>query len=283
MTLTQTARVAVEPGGRGPRRRGGDRGRRYPIISLLSACGLVLLWQAVTDWLHLVSPLLLPSPVAVIDRLGLMFVTPYAGSTAGEHLLASLTAVAAGWAVAILIGIPVGIALAWWPPARDYLGIVVDILRPVPPPAWVPFALLWFGISGIGAIFVVFLSAVMPIILNTQDGVRRVDPMLIDAGKTMGARGLTTLRTIVLPGAFPGILTGVRIALGNSWMTVVAAELVASSAGIGYAMRTAQGALQSDIVIGMMLLIGAVGALTSWVVGIASRTIAPWARREDRA
>lgn len=277
MTAIETAPA---PARRQTRRPGAPR--FYAAVSAGSALLLLLVWQATTEWLGLISPILLPSPAAVVTRMIDMLAQPYAGSTAGEHLLASLTAVLVGWALGIVIGVPFGVLLAWVPLVRDYAGIVVDLVRPVPPPAWVPFALLWFGISPAGAMFVVFLSAVMPIILNTQDGVRRVDPMLIAAGRTMGSRGLTTLRTIVVPGAVPGILTGIRVALGNAWMTVVAAELVASSVGIGYAMRMAQGALQSSIVIGMMLLIGAAGALTSWLVGIASHRIAPWATSGGR-
>jgi len=149
------------------------------------------------------------------------------------HIGASLVRVLGGFAIAALVAIPLGTGIALWEWIDDVADPVVEFLRPIPPIAWIPLGILWFGIGDAQNMFIIFLGAFFPILLNTVAGVRRVDRTLVWGALTLGGRRAQIIREIVLPGALPLILTGLRIGLGVGWMALVAAELVAARSGLG--------------------------------------------------
>ncbi len=247
------------------------------LISVGSLLLFVLLWQGLT-MSGLVSSLVLPSPIQVTQRTIDLLITPYEGQTLLGHAWSSLLIVTAAWLAAIALGWPLGVWIGWSDRASRVVGGIIEVVRPIPPVAWVPLALIWFGLAPTGKVFVVWLAAVIPCIINAQDAVKRVDPLTVSAGRVLGASPLTVLRTIVVPAALPFMLTGARIALGSAWMTLVAAELLASLSGLGYMMQAGRRNQLADVVVVGMLCIGLLGAATGLLLKWVEKRSLPWTK-----
>jgi ABC-type nitrate/sulfonate/bicarbonate transport system permease component len=170
--------------------------------------------------------------------------------------------------LALVVAIPLGIVCGWSRLLRDMLTPVIETVRPIPPLAWIPLAILWFGIGLRSAAFIIFLGCFFPILLSTISGVLSVDPVLISAAKTLGATPRQIFYKVLLPGATPSIFTGLRIGLGIGWMTLVAAEFtgVKSGYGLGYMIMTARDIQRPDLVIAGMAVIGFTGFLLDTVL-----------------
>lgn len=245
-------------------------------VPLASVAGILGTWQIATATFGLISPLTLPSPEQVMHTAIRLSTTTYAGTTLASNVWASLQVVIAGWLLGVAIGVPLGVLMGWSARTRDYITPVIEILRPIPPPAWIPFAVLWFGIAPQGRIFVIAMAAVMPCIVNAYGAVRGHDGTLVEAARCLGAGERQIVMGVVLPTSMPNILAGIRIALGNAWMTVVAAELVASSAGLGFMLIQAQYAIQPSVVLVCMTLIGLIGILLSIALAAIERWLCAW-------
>lgn len=237
------------------------RSERSSLWSIVSIGGVLSIWYLLTEGTGLVSPLTLPSPGEVVSQTKWLLNHTYNGTTLPENLYASLSVVLIGWLLGIVVGVPLGVLIGWSDRLRQYVSPLIELFRPIPPPAWIPFAVLWFGIDPSGRIFVIFIAAVMPCIINSYGAVVGRDPILVDAARCFGASDVRILRSVVVPTVMPDIFAGIRVAIGGAWMTVVAAELVASSAGLGYMLVQAQYAIQPSIVLVSMFIIGAVGGL----------------------
>jgi ABC-type nitrate/sulfonate/bicarbonate transport system permease component len=190
----------------------------------------------------------------------------------------SLYRVAWGFLLAAAVAVPLGLAMGWSPRLRRLFSPVVELLRPVPPLAWIPISILWFGIGVRSAAFIIFLGAVFPILLNTVAGVLAVSPALVEAARTLGAREGQLLRKVLLPGALPSIFVGLRVGLGIGWMTLVAAEFtgVKSGYGLGYMIMTARDIQRPDEIIAGMVVIGVTGLLIDLLIRLAEARLLPW-------
>lgn len=235
---------------------------------------ILLVWWGATHGLA-ISPFVLPPPEQVLEGFG-QIARGYMGASLWTHIKASLGVVLAGFSAAVLVGVPLGMMLAWSNRADRLLGPVVAVLSPIPPPAWIPLAILWFGIGLPGKAFVVFVSSVVPCIVNAHAAVREVPPTLIAAARTMGARGGRLLRSVVLPASLPSILAGVRISLGVAWATVVAAELVVATAGLGFLVMNGYRNFEAHIMAAAMVIIAVIGALLDVAVSLATRRLLTW-------
>lgn len=239
---------------------------------------LLLLWQGVS-LTGLVPGYKLPSPWAVFAGFFELAVTGMPpGHLLHNHLLYSLYRVAVGFFAAGLLAVPLGLVLGWSPFCRELVTPVVEILRPVPPLAWIPISILWFGIGIGSAGFIIFLGAFFPILLNTIAGVTSVNPTLVEAARTLGARERHILTKVFLPGAVPSIFVGLRIGLGIGWMTLVAAEFtgVRSGFGLGYMIMTARDIQRPDEIIAGMVVIGLTGLLIDSFLRAAQTRIIRW-------
>jgi taurine transport system permease protein len=249
---------------------------RYGLLSVASIVLAVVLWYLASDVWRVAPPVMLPSPITVWQRFLWMLTNPYQGSTLLAHLGSSLTVVVLGWLVAVVIGVPLGIAFGWNRRIREYLDPIFNLVRPIPPIAWTPFALFWFGITPGARVFVVVMAAFAPCVINAYDAVRGVDKSLIGAARVTGASRGRTLRSVVVPTALPRILIGTNLALTGAWMTLVAAELLAAQAGIGYMMQIARSAFQADIIMVGMILIGVLGLLMTFILKLAFARVLAW-------
>ena len=248
------------------------------VIAVLSIAALLGAWWFVTGPAGLVSPLFLPPPLEVWESLVRLFSRRYLGSTLGEHVLSSLQVVIGGWLLAGLVGVPIGIAMGWWRKARWIMFPIFQLLRPVPPLAWIPLAILWLGIGESARIFVVFIAAIVPWVMNSMQAVYSIDGILVRAAVSLGASNFQILTRVVCKTALPTLVAGARIALGNAWTTLVAAELVAATAGLGYIALNASRTLEVGILLVAMAIIGVLGALFSIGMQALTRLLAPWAR-----
>jgi ABC-type nitrate/sulfonate/bicarbonate transport system permease component len=183
--------------------------------------------------------------------------------------------VAFSWAC---VAIPLGIAMGWWKFVEEQVDPVVEMLRPVPPLAWIPLSILWFGIGDTQNEFIIFLGCFFPILVNTVAGVKGVDANLVRAARCLGAGVWQILWRIVLRAALPQIVTGVRVGLGVGWMALVAAELVGANSGLGFLINDSRTILRTDYVIVGMATIGIVGFALDRVIREAVRRLMPWSQ-----
>jgi len=247
---------------------------------LLGATGIIatfVLWHLVTTRFHLVSQLSLPSPEAVLERIFVLTSTEYLGETLWGHALASIKVVLLAWALAGVIGVLLGIGVTWNRVIRNLALPIFQLLRSVSPIAWIPIALVWLGIDDSARIFIVFIAAVVPWTVNTMAAVASVDPVLIRAAKTLGA-GRRTLPEVVLPACLPTLLAGARIALGNAWTALIAAELLAASAGLGFVALNSSRVLDTPTMLAAMFTIGILGVIFSMGMLHIAKLLTPWTR-----
>ena len=234
---------------------------------VMSVSAFVLVWWLVTGGLHLFTPLVLPSPFAVAEAAWQLLFDPelrlfsggvYNGNLVG-HALISTARVMLGFGTAVLVAVPIGVLIARNQAIEPYLDPALQILRPIPPIAWTPLAILWFGLGLRAIVFLIFIGAFWPMLLNTISGVREVPSILRRAAASLGATQTQVLFTVVLPAAIPFLFTGLRLSFGSAWITIVAAELIAASEGLGYLIMNARRILAApDIIVGM-LTIGLLG------------------------
>jgi NitT/TauT family transport system permease protein len=205
---------------------------------------------------------------------------PYSGTWLA-NLLFSAERVGKGFLAAILVAVPVGLAIGWNRIASGALDPTVQLLRPIPITAWLPFSIAVFGIRDMGAIFLIALGAFYPIVVNTAQGARDVERNLIRAAMMMGAGRWTILRRVVLPASLPSIFTGLRIGLGIAWTAVIVAEMVAVKSGLGYVLWDAYYVGRMDVVIADMATIGLLGLLSDRIILLIEGWVLKWRRLQS--
>ncbi|ERK11617.1 MAG: taurine ABC transporter permease TauC [Pantoea sp.] len=268
----------IDDKARAARRR---RGLRWPFsrqlsLSLLSVAVLLLVWWGVTA-LGLIAPLFLPAPQQVLKKL-LLIASPqgFMDATLWQHLGASLTRMLVALFFAALIGIPVGIAMGLSPAIRGLLDPLIELYRPVPPLAYLPLMVIWFGIGETSKILLIYLAIFAPVTLSTLAGVKNAQQVRIRAAQALGATRWQLLRWVILPGALPEILTGLRIGLGVGWSTLVAAELIAATRGLGFMVQSAGEFLATDVVLAGILVIALIAFSLELGLRALQRRLTPW-------
>lgn len=228
-------------------------GKGIEIISLAVA---VIIWELVADFI-IQKKLILPSFTDVLAAFGDIVIS----GTVFADLGTSLVNFGIGMVAALIIGVPVGIAMGWYGYVDRALDPLIEILRPIPPLAWIPFAIVWLGFTQFSAGFVIFIGAVFPIIINTVAGFKSVPKIYVEAGRVLGCTNNRALiRHIALPSSFPSIAAGIRIAMGVGWMCLVAAELFGvSDSGLGFKIWRHYDFHQMDYVLVYMLVLGFLG------------------------
>ncbi len=218
----------------------------------------VFTWEAIAIYLN--NPVIIPRVEDVINIL----IHPYVGilgtGNLVENTIVSIKRVLSGFLVSAVVAIPLGIFMGYYSLISELLDTPIELLRPIPPLAWVPLALAWFGIGEISMLFIIFIGAFFPILLNTIAGVKGVPKIMIEAAKTLGGKGKDILLKVVIPASSPSILTGLRVGAGIAWMCVVAAEMLpGSDAGLGYLIMYAYSLSRMDVVVASMVIIGLIG------------------------
>ena len=176
-----------------------------------------------------------------------------------KHVSASLMRVFLGYLLSVLVAVPFGFILGQYRLLHDALTPLVQILRPISPIAWIPLAILWFGIGNKPAIFIIFITVFFPTLLTSAAAVRNIDPLIIKSAVNLGARNRDILVKVVLPATFPSIVIGLRVTLGIAWMIIVAAEMVGMQSGLGFMILDARNFLRIDRVVSGMVIVGLIG------------------------
>jgi len=242
---------------------------------------VLVLWQLAST-LQWVDPRFVPSPITVARSLeewmfGPVGTTPYSG-TWFMHAANSSYRVLIGFLLAAGSGIVIGCLIGWSRLMSDLIDPVIQILRPIPITAWVPFAVIFFGIRDGSAFFLIALGAFFPIVVNTAAGVAGTPKLLVRAARMLGVRPHMLLPRVVLPAAMPFIFTGLRLGIGLAWVLVIVAEMMAVKSGLGFAMWDAYYFLRLDIIIAAMLSVGALGFLSDLVLRLIGRWTLRWSR-----
>lgn len=246
------------------------------VISAITVVLIIGVWGLASAY-ALVSPVFLPSPRQVVLAIYNLIVKGFVDATLAEHVGASLTRIFGALIASIIIGIPAGIAIGTSRVGRGILDPIVEFLRPLPPLAYLPLIIIWVGIGEASKITVIALSMLPSIILSTSAGVRGVSKDHMNAARSLGASKRQVLAEVVLPSSVPSILTGIRIALGAGWTTLVAAELVAATSGIGFMIQSAAQFLVTDIVIAGIIVIALIAILLEYIARLIERRLVPWA------
>lgn len=241
-------------------------GWKYKLISIITILIILFVWWLVTDGLHLVSHLILPSPGKVLDTFiyKLMGGVNPDGSTLLQHVGASLKIALGGYFLGVLIGVPLGIGMAWNRKFERFAKPLFDIIRPIPALAWIPLMILWLGIGYWSKVGIIFFAAFISATINSYAGIKQTRTVHLWVARTFGATDRQMLFKVAIPTAMPMIFTGLRLALGSSWVALVAAELLAATQGVGYMIQVGRMLGRPDIIIVGMITIGLVGYLMSY-------------------
>jgi taurine transport system permease protein len=259
-------------------------GRRRTAIGWATLAALVLLWFGLTKWTGMVSAARFPAPADFWFSFVQITTRGYAGGLLWTHALHSLILVVVGFLVAITTGVPLGLWMGWSRRAEATINPVFLIIRPIPPLAWIPLAILWLGLGDAAKIMVIWFAAFVPSVINSFSGVRTIDRPIIEAARMLGTPRWRFVIEILAPAAAPMIFTGLRLSLQAAWTTLVAAELVGALAGLGFVLNMAQQDIYPGMILVGMLAVGVLGFVTTWLLGGVERKALAWnmAARAER-
>jgi taurine transport system permease protein len=264
---------AIEAGAQARRRLAGVA------AALLALAAVVLLWHLLTATFGVISAARFPTPADVAVALQQIVVEGYSNARWHEHVLRSALLVTMGFAVASSFGVALGLAMGASRAVEAFVNPIFLLLRPIPPLAWIPLAIVWLGLGDAAKIMVIFVAAFVPSVINSYTGVRQIDRPIFEASAMLGVTGWRYWREVLMPGALPSIFTGLRLSLQASWTTLVAAELIGAVAGLGQILnQAAQDIYPAMIVVGMLSV-----ALCGWLMTLGlswvERRVMPWRAR----
>ena len=246
------------------------------ILPYVSIIAFFALWELVVQTGFIPDTLLAaPSTVAKTFIVKLHDINPD-GATMGTHAWTSIQEAFLGYALSLLIGIPLGLCMGWFKVVEGLCRPIFELIRPIPPIAWIPLTVFWFGIGLTGKVFIIWIAGIVPCVINSYTGIKLTSQVLIDVSRTFGAPNWLIFWKIGIPSSLPMVFAGIRVALGNSWSTLVAAEMLAASAGLGYMIQIGRTVARPDIVIVGMVVIGAIGAILSAILSRCESYFLRW-------
>lgn len=248
------------------------------LASFATIAAFFLVWWLVTAF-GLVKPLFVPAPQAVFDKFLQITLEGFTGTPLMEHVAISTLRVFGAFFLACAIGVPLGLAMGMIPLLRGIFDPPIEFYRPVPPLAYLPLMIIWFGIGEASKVLLIFLSVLAPVVLGAKAGVRSAAIEQIHAAYSSGASRAQVLRHVILPAALPEILTAMRIGIGFGWTTLVAAEMVAATEGIGYMVLSASQFLQTSTVVMGIFVIAAIAYAFDLLMRVLERRLVPWKGR----
>ena len=234
-------------------------GLNYALLSAAGIITLLAVWQLVVS-VGLVNERMLPAPTQIFETLMYKFANKAPdGNVLWVNILASLQVALSGFLAAIIIGVPLGLVMGWWTYADRFIRPIFELVRPVPPIAWIPLVVVWMGIGLKAKALIIFFTAFVPCVINSYTGIKLTNKTLINVSRTFGASNAEIFWKV-----------------GNSWSTLVAAEMLAASAGLGYMIQIGRTVARPDIVIVGMVVIGAIGAILSGFLSRAEKYFLRW-------
>lgn len=256
-----------------------NRSLPYKIFYYISPCLLLIafliFWQAVAAS----GRTLLPTPYEALERLFTIWTGTIAKKPMIYHVFMSVRRILTALLISIIMGVPFGVAMGWNKIFRAIFKPLFEIIRPVPPIAWVPLFTLWFGTGEGSRIMIIIMGVFMPIVVNSYTGVTMVPEINFDVGKVFGAKSMDMLFDVVLPSSLNAIFAGIRTAVGGGWMVVLASEMLAARSGIGYLIMQGSNANDLELAIVGMFMIGVLGAVFAYGFDFLERGLCPWRRK----
>jgi taurine transport system permease protein len=254
------------------------RGRRSAWVGVMTFVVLFGLWYALTTLTQAIGPGRFPAPAEAWDALRQIVVTGYADARLHEHVLHSVKLVLFGFAAATLVGIPLGLAMGWSRSFEAFVNPAFLLIRPIPPLAWIPLAIVWLGLGDAAKVLIIWFAAFVPAVINSYSGVRAIEPYLIEAAQMLGVSRARFVREVLIPGALPMIFTGLRVSLQACWTTLVAGELIGAIAGLGHVLYQASLDLFPAMIVVGMAGVAITGAAMTLALGWVERRAMPWRR-----
>ncbi|WP_018150107.1 ABC transporter permease subunit [Leeia oryzae] len=245
------------------------------VVSSLTLLTVLAAWWLVTVF-GVIPDILLPSPWAVFKRLGDLARNGFMDVTLWAHLQASLFRIGAALGLALVTAVPAGLFMGLSRVGRGILDPLIEFYRPIPPLAYLPLMVIWFGIGELSKVLLIYFAIFAPLAIATASGVGRVSDTRRQAALSLGASRWQLLRHVVLPSALPDVLTGLRIALGAGWSTLVAAELIAATEGLGFMVHAASKFLVTDVVIAGILVIASIALVLELGLRTLQARLTPW-------
>ena len=257
-------------------RGGGLSNYAYTMLSAAGIMSFLLVWQLLVQT-GIVSGRYLAKPTEIIALFfyKLSNANPD-GATIPTSLVSSLKVAMTGFILALVTGIPVGLLMGWYKGFRNFIRPLFEIIRPIPPISWISLTILWLGIGVRAKAFIIFFAAFIPCVINSATGIQQTSETLINFAKTCGASNIEIFFKVGIPSSLPIMFAGIRVALGNAWATLVAAEMLAADSGIGYMILMGRSFARADIVILGMVIIGAVGAFFTGLLSFVERHVIKW-------
>lgn len=244
----------------------------YAVLPVLSIITILIGWIL----LSMKEGSLIPSPAVTWSRFLYVMTNPIANATLPVHILVSLRRVLIAMVMAVIVGITLGILFGWSPVFRGLVMPAFELVRPIPPIAWLPLIIIWCGIGELAKIVIVFIGAFTGIVINTHAGMKSIDQDLIKAGRSLGATKAQLLSHVALPAAFPAILAGIKTSLSAGWMCVLAAEMIAAKQGVGFLIIKGQEVGDMALIIVCMFTIGIVNMIISVSLTKLEGVLCPW-------
>lgn len=248
------------------------RGPLYYVLPVLSVALLIV------GWIFLASakPDLFPTPAATWARFIEILQKPVARVPLYLHILRSLRRVVIALVFACVLGVIFGVMVGWNRTFKATLGSLFEIIRPIPPIAWIPLITIWYGIGEFPKVLIIFIGTFAIVVTNTYTGVAMVDPLNLSVGRMFHASRLQLLTDFVIPAALPAIFAGIRMSIGVGWAIVLAAEMVGATSGVGFLIFRGNELRDMPLIFVCMFLIGIIGALLSWAASKLERRLCPW-------
>ena len=248
-------------------------------LRMLTVITIILffaIWQFVVDN-GIVDSRTLPSPLKIYEAF-LMKMTKKApdGNLLSVNIIASLQISLSGFFSAVIIGVPLGLVMGWYKVLDKILTPIFEIIRPIPPVAWIPIVVVWMGVGFRAKVLIIFFSAFVPCVINSYTGIQMTNKTFINVSKTFGASNFVNFIKVGIPSSLPMVMTGIKIALGNSWSTLVAAEMLAASAGLGFMIQMGRQFARADVVVLGMVIIGVLGAILSFIFSSLEKYLLRW-------
>ena len=249
---------------------------KYIIISILSIITVLTLWELAVKF-QWVDTRFLESPLDVLKVIAEKITTKEPdGAVLFEHILSSAVVVWLGFLFSAIIGIPLGLFMGWYKPIDRLVRPIFELVRPIPALAWIPIVLLFFGVSVQGRAVIIFFGSFVLVVINTYTGIKSANPVLINVAKVCGASNFMTFYRIGIPSAMPMIFAGLRSAIASSWATVVAAEMLGTSMGLGYLIQFGRSVSSVSIIIAGIMVIGVCGWISTQIVALVEKRVLKW-------
>lgn len=246
------------------------------MLSLIGILGFLIFWQllAMSGW---VDQRFLSTPLQVINLFLVKLVDKRPdGAVITVNIVSSLTVALTGFFLAIIIGVPLGLLMGWYKGVDSFIRPLFEIIRPIPPVSWIPLTIVWLGIGLPAKAFIVFFAAFVPCLINSYTGIRQTSEVLINVSKTCGASNFTTFWRVGIPSAMTLTFAGIKVAIGNAWATLVAAEMLASSSGLGYMILMGRQFGRADLVILGIVVIALIGTIITELITFVESRVLGW-------